>query len=733
MQVNNKSLFFILGIIVVLLFVFGCTTEPKSSISGKITIYPNSSSSMSGKITIYADGNQSAKSTSQSSVSIKTVPDKKSEVHPVPEFVPDEIIVKYKPGVDSLNTAKSTSGSGYITASSIKNTGNGTMELLRLDLTDKALLSSDSVRDRTLKEIERLNSLPSVEFAEPNYIFKALFVPDDQYYVEKRLWALPLIKLDKVWASLTVLNDLSSVTVAVLDTGIARKSGPPVDHEDFLSGILSIFRDEYDFISDDGMSKDSASGRDPDATDPAAANTGFHGTHVAGTIGALTNNGVGVAGVAGGDSSAVNKGVWIMPLRVLGLGGAGSSWDIAQAIRYAAKLTNESGALPANRADIINMSFGGPANSQSIMLAVNAAYDAGVTLVAAAGNEGTSSPIYPAAYPNVISVAAVSVGSERAGYSNYGDTIDITAPGGDDNFNLDFDAYTDAIYSTFIDSDADDYIYLQGTSMAAPHVAGAAAIVVAGLKAIFAEVTPSEVKRILIDNAIDLGFPEFYGAGLLNVYAAACEALGQPQGAVLHPFPKTVRLEGSDTTGSFTLKNIGDGDSITINSVSEENDPDGIIPVSGISFTPGTVEINNGLDVQVSLNIDDVAHKDGASHIALIKITYDYLGTDYDEYVNVIYKYIDKVYVVARDPEPPNTILEMTVTSYEQGYEYTLEDLDPGSYIVGASTDLDEDDWIFTNNEVWGYYPDIGSRAIINLGSSTNLTNLDFLLIEGGL
>ncbi|HEB33028.1 MAG TPA: hypothetical protein ENI15_19460 [Spirochaetes bacterium] len=116
MQVNNKSLFFILGIIVVLLFVFGCTTEPKSSISGKITIYPNSSSSMSGKITIYADGPQSAKSTSQSSVSIKTVPDKKSEVHPVPEFVPDEIIVKYKPGVDSLNTAESTSGSGYITA-----------------------------------------------------------------------------------------------------------------------------------------------------------------------------------------------------------------------------------------------------------------------------------------------------------------------------------------------------------------------------------------------------------------------------------------------------------------------------------------------------------------------------------------------------------------------------------------------------------------------------------------
>ena len=724
MQVNNKSLFFILGIIVVLLFVFGCTTEPKSSISGKITIYPNSSSSMSGKITIYADGPQSAKSTSQSSVSIKTVPDKKSEVHPVPEFVPDEIIVKYKPGVDSLNTAKSTSGSGYITASSIKNTGNGTMELLRLDLTDKALLSSDSVRDRTLKEIERLNSLPSVEFAEPNYIFKALFVPDDLYYsVQKQQWSLPLIKLDKVWASLTVLNDLSSVTVAVLDTGIARKSGP-ADHQD----LTGIFRDEYDFISDAGMSKDGG-GRDSDATDPAEANTGFHGTHVAGTIGALTNNAVGVAGVAGGNSLA-GKGVWIMPLRVLGLGGAGSSYDIAQAILYAAKLPNVSGALPANRADIINMSFGGPANSQSIMLAVNAAYDAGVTLVAAAGNEGTSSPIYPAAYPNVISVAAVSVGSERAGYSNYGDTIDITAPGGDDNFDLDFDAYPDTIYSTSIVSDADGYIYLQGTSMAAPHVAGAAAIVVAGLKAIFAAVTPSEVKRILINNAIDLDFPEFYGAGLLKVYAAACEALGQAQGAVLHPFPKTVRLEASNTTGSFTLKNIGDDFSITIDSVSEEYDPDGIIPVSGISFTPpGTVDINNSLDVQVSLNIVE-AHRDGASHIALIKITYD--GANY-EYVNVIYKYIDKVYVVALDPASPDTILEMTVTSYEQGYEYTLGGLDPGSYIIGASTDLDENGLIFVTNEAWGYYPDIGSRAIINLGSSTNLTNLNFLLIEGGL
>jgi serine protease len=554
MQVNNKSLFLIFGITVILLFVFGCTTEPKSSISGKITIY--------------ADGNQSAKSTSQSSVSIETVPDKKSKVLPVPEFIPDEIIVKYKSGVDSLYTAKSTSGSGYITASSIKNSGNGTMELLRLDRTEKTLLSSDSVKDRTLKEIERLNNLSSVEYAEPNYIFKALFVPNDPYYsVDKRQWSLPLIKLDKVWGSLSDLNDLSTVTVAVIDTGIARKNGT-TDHQD----LSSIFRDEYDFINDNNVSKDGEPGRDSDATDPPTANTGFHGTHVAGTIGALTNNSYGVAGVAGGDSSAGNKGVWIMPLRVLGLDGVGYAYDIAQAILYAAKLPNASGALPAgNRADIINMSFGSTANSQSIMLAINAAYNEGVTLVAAAGNEGGSLPIYPAAYPNVISVAAVGAGAERAGYSNYGDKIDITAPGGDTNFDLNNDENLDGILSTTISIDnTDGYIYFEGTSMAAPHVTGAAAIIVAGLRVSGATVTPSEVKRILINNAIDMGFPEFYGSGLLNVYSAACEALSQTQGALLHPFPKTVRVGATDSTGTFTLKNIGDGGSITIDNISEE-------------------------------------------------------------------------------------------------------------------------------------------------------------------
>ena len=690
MQVNNKSLFFILGIIVILLFVFGCTTEPKSSISGKITI---------GGVEegfIFSSGS--------TEISTSNLFNKKRVRDLELEFVPDEIIVKYKPGVNLSLAAKSIADSGYTVKKTPRKIGNGSVTLLKLENMEKALNSKSYAIERTLLEIERLNSLPTVEYAEPNYIYRTLFSVDD--FDSSLQWHYPLIRLDKVWQSLSELDDLSSITVAVIDTGIGRTGGG-FDHED-LDGI---FIDEYDFIDNDFI-----------ATDTDGNNTGFHGTHVAGTIGALTNNNIGVAGVAGGN----NSGVKIMPLRVLD-GNGGTSDVIAQAILYAAQLENDSNELPTKKADVINLSIGSNFNSRLLAEAITAAYDNGVILVAAAGNESSIWATYPAAYPNVISVAAVGLGAERAYYSNYGDTIDIAAPGGTKRFDFDLNGEVDQIFSTLFQDGPDTYGYLTGTSMAAPHVAGAAAIVLKGIqvKTGSTDIPPSIVKDILTSTAIDLGNSDYYGAGLINVYAAACEALGKPQGAMLYPFPKTIRLENKDTTGSFILKNIGDSGSINISSINVRNQYSpplisGITPNAGF----GSVDLNNSLEIQVSLNI--TGKQNGTTYSALLEIIDD--GAN-KEYVSVIYKHIGDVYVTAYDIDTGKSVAG-TVTNFERGYEYVIEGLDAGQYVIGAATDRNEDENYFNQQEANGYFLNNKYLKVIDLKEGSHIKNIDFSLVE---
>jgi serine protease len=651
------------------------------------------------------------------------------------DFVPDEIIVKYKRGYDAGSIKSLAEAGGYSVVSNDNNIYKGAPTLLKLSATRKSLMSEASIRESTLAEIKRLNSLPYVEYAEPNYIMKPLFTPDDPYYTfnSKILqWHYPLIKLDMVWEE-NLVNDVSSVIVAVIDTGVGRSNGTKTgqNHED-----LGNFVDEYDFIKNENISLDG-DGMDPDATDPgddpSRQFSSFHGTHVTGTIAALTNNNTGVAGVAGGN----DNGVKIMPLRVLGAGG-GTVLDIADAVLYAAGLDYPRLPTPSKRADIINMSLGAPADSITLRNAITDAFNEGVLIIASAGNEGTSVAFYPAAYDNVISVSAVGPGGELAPYSSFGGTIDISAPGGDTSMDINFDGYADGVLSTLFSQNGSTYTpiytFYQGTSMAAPHVSGVAAL----LKAANGSLTNTGLRTALLNTAIDVGqagYDIYYGHGLLNAYAAVKSVLGPDENPVLYPFPRALKFEGqAPAPDSITLKNIGGSGTITINSITEANDPENLVS----NINPSSGAVDEATDLNVVITLDTSGLEDGNDHYARLKITYD---TIKKEYVYIMYNRsgfpvvfenedIGNVFVVAYDAKTFTPVAQ-AVTKFNQWYTYTIQDLQPGNYIIVAGTDRDSDLSICDDGETYGFYPLFGFPVTIKLGSGIDLTGIDFKASDG--
>ncbi len=651
------------------------------------------------------------------------------------EFVPDEIIVKYRPGFSTQSVKSMGQAGDHTVLKSNRDSTRGALELLRLESArrrleseGRSLMSRNDAKKMTLAEVRRLRALPYVEYAEPNYIMKPLFDPNDNYLDLQ--WHYPLIKLDMVWDE-NLVNDISSVIVAVIDTGIARSNGTSSgsDHPD----LEGIFVDEYDFITDTYNSLDG-DGIDSDATDPGDDPNGqfssFHGTHVIGTIGALTHNVTGIAGVAGGE----NSGVKIMPLRALGASG-GFVYDIAQAVLYAAGLPNDSPGTPSQIADIINMSLGAPVDTQTLRNAVSAAYSAGTLIVASAGNEGTSTPFYPAAYENVISVSAVGPGGELAPYSSFGGTVDISAPGGDLGTDLTFDGYPDGVLSTLFDHNGPNYTstyaFYQGTSMAAPHVSGVAALLLAA----DGTLTLAELKQKLTETAIDLGQvgkDPYYGYGLVNAYAAVKSALDEVQNPVLWPFPRSIKLEGSDPTGTFTLKNIGGAGTIEVNSISVVKDPATMVS----TITPaGSINLIDTQDVEITLNTSGI--KDGKTYYAKLEILYD---TSKTEYMYVLYNSsgissfyenedVGYVFVVAIDPDTYKTVAQY-LTTYNWSYTYKISGLPAGSYVIAAGTDRDNDLGISDAGEASGFYPVYGSWVAIDVEQGTHLTGIDFQVID---
>ncbi len=356
------------------------------------------------------------------------------------DFVPGEVLVRFRPGRASSALAE-----------------------LRLEVfgfEELPALRLHRLRVPPGREgefIDRLRRRPDVEHAQPNYVYRALFTPNDPYFGQQ--WNLPAVHAPEAWD----VTQGAGVRVAVVDTGV------DCGHPD-LSGQCAA---QVNYVG--GFQDDNG-----------------HGTHVAGIIAALTNNGVGVAGVA--------SGVKLVALKVLDQNGEGTTATAAAAIVDAVRLYG---------AKVINLSFGGPRDPGGpdavLQAAIDEAYARGAVVVAAAGNCNPSCTtiIDPAAMDHVLAVAAVNNNRERASFSNYGSYIDLAAPG-------------ENILST---SPRCGYRFMSGTSMAAPHVSAVAALVLS----LRPDLGPDAVATILFQTADDLGAPgrdPCYGYGLVNAYRA---------------------------------------------------------------------------------------------------------------------------------------------------------------------------------------------------------------------
>lgn len=469
----------------------------------------------------------------------------------------DRIIVKYREdvAVSALTKAQQMPATEAAAARSgvaldrVRTTALGSQVLRanrRLSLDEASRLAADIAA-----------SDPNVEYAEPDRIMRHTFTPNDTRYSEQWHYfeSTGGINAPAAWDKSTG----TGVVVAVIDTGYRP-------HADLAANLLP----GYDFIGDTFVSNDG-NGRDNDPRDPgdwinagecgpgdpeAFESSSWHGTHVAGTIAAVTNNANGVAGVAFNAK--------VVPARVLGKCGGYTS-DIADAIIWSSGGSVSGVPANANPAKVLSISLGGiGACDNTTQNAINSARSRGASVIVAAGNYNhNASQDSPANCSGVVTVAAVGRNGGKASYSNFGATVEIAAPGGSGGAN----SVLSTLNTGTTTPGSDSYALYNGTSMATPHVSGVVALMLAAKSTL----TPDQVTSILQSTA--RSFPATCsqcGAGIVNASAAVDAALGNttppdPPGTVAEVEPNNSRaasqpISTDNSTVAGTIGSTSDND-----------------------------------------------------------------------------------------------------------------------------------------------------------------------------
>jgi serine protease len=381
------------------------------------------------------------------------------------------------------------------------------------------------------RKLARLLALdPRVQAAEPDLRVFAQQLPNDPMFAQQWHYyeAAGGINLPPAW---DITSGAPGLVIAVLDSGITA-------HADLAGRLLP----GYDFIANVANANDG-NGRDPNANDPGDygcdnSNSSWHGTHVAGTLGALSSNSSGVSGI--------NWKSRLLPVRVTGRCGGYAS-DLIDGLRWAAGMEITGIPSNANRARVANISLGTVSDSCSAAFqsAINDVTARGMVVVAAAGNGGTSvSSFSPANCSGVIAVAATTRSGARASYSNTGSMVAVAAPGGGAGSSILSTVNTGLTVPT-----TDGYAYFQGTSMAAPHVAGTASLMLSANPAL----TPAQVRNIMQTSAraFPVGtefdcYPGSCGAGIVDAGAAVAAAAA----SAAAPSTNTTPAASTAPTGS---------------------------------------------------------------------------------------------------------------------------------------------------------------------------------------
>ncbi|RMH22323.1 MAG: hypothetical protein D6698_01305 [Gammaproteobacteria bacterium] len=621
---------------------------------------------------------------------------------PANDFIPGEILVGYTPSVVGVTTSLQIGGytlkpSGHDLGTSIRS-----YTLQRSQVTGILSRSSSITASETLQIIKQLRQRPDVRYAEPNYRYYPLAIttPNDPFFASQ--WNLSNIKLIQGWQQ---VGAGTPVEVAVLDSGI-RFDHPDLSTRFIPDNTFSTGHAGYDFLpAGEGQDGD---GPDDDPTDPGVSSfTGstFHGTLVSGVIAAETNNTTGISGVAN------TAEIRLLPLRVLSSQG-GSTVEICQAIRFAAGLAAAGGHTLSKPVGVINMSFGTPSFSQALQDCISQARNQGVILIAAAGNESSSLPIYPAAYPGVISVSATTLNKDLASYSNTGSTIDIAAPGGDTTQDLNNDGQPDGILTTAATNNNGivqfGYVYATGTSLATPHVTG----VIALMKWIYPSLDPQTLDQWLASGFLteDLtpassGPDNRFGYGLLDANKALTEATSAAGGTpiVIPPLltatPRAINFGATIDSLNLNLSNNGAGSLtvqaptivyqsgnnwLTINSMADSNGLGNYqVTVNRNGLLPGnyTATINfgstaNSVGIPVNINVPrvDINASTGYVYFLLTRATDD------------------------------------TVTDTDSGlpkngrYQFSFSNVSPGDYHLFIGSDMNGDNKICDPGEACGAY-----------------------------